>query len=102
MQFVGSLGIVVSRVGEIRLLERLNQQLSEENSLLRELLKEARDDEKAARSAFTDYLGLNQRVDSSIENFEPIGGHVSRASRAKELSLRSLELIRKVADNAEG
>lgn len=81
---------VVGRIKEIKLYERLNEQLSNENSLLKNLLIEANDKNTELKAQLDEQLGLTVRAQStSEEDFKPIGGYESPGKKANRLSILS-------------
>lgn len=81
---------VIGRTREVALYERLNDQLSEENSFLRNQILQANNRIDDLKAQLDIQLGINTITEtSSPENFQPVGGYESPTKIAKRLSLVS-------------
>lgn len=91
------MGVVetVGRNREVRLYERLNDQLTIDNNFLREQLITANDRIDELKAQLDIQLGLVQSIQTGdIANYKPVGGRESFAKRAANLSLASYNKAR--------
>jgi hypothetical protein len=98
LQFVGIhvSGVVdyLVRNKEIRLYERLNDQLVQENITLRTLLRDERDRYDEVKAQLDNHLGLVKEADEGVQEIhEPIGGYSSGYKKARKLTLASARKV---------
>lgn len=79
-----------------KLLERLNEQLSSENKMLRELLE----NEKKLSGLLLQKLNIRERIITSVEEFEPIGGFTPLKNRVKNAESESRKALEKRKEDA--
>lgn len=88
--FVVGVAEIIGRTKEVRLYERLNEQLSSENSFLKLQLIEANDQCGILKDQLDTQLGINKvQEQSNTADFQSVGGIDSFSKRANKLSAQS-------------
>lgn len=85
----------VQSLGDIRLYERLNEQLSKENERLHLLLREERELNRMLLRRF----GMQEKVTEVTNDYQPIGGYTSLSEKIKDAEKKSREEWEKAEGN---
>lgn len=82
----------VGRNREVRLYERLNEQLSIDNAFLRDQVITYSDRVDELKAQLDTQLGIIQSIQTGdISEYQPVGGRVSYSKRATNLSVASFK-----------
>lgn len=68
-----------------KLYEKLNLQLANENAFLRQQIQ----DLKELNTLLLSRLGIRERIETEIQNFEPVGGYTPLRQRIANAELKS-------------